>query len=96
MGRASVCRDCHGTIRFILTEAGKPMPVEPIPDKRGNVAARKLSTGDYAGGRVIKSATSRDALIAAGYSIFIPHFATCRTGWDGIRDLIPPQDQLFD
>lgn len=77
-GTTVPCRRCGGTLRFIRTREGKAMPVEPVPNPDGNVAALKTSRGRYIDAHVIRPDEDRDALAAGGYSVFMPHFAVCR------------------
>lgn len=89
MATTSVCKDCHGTMRWVRMRTGSAMPVEPIPDDRGNVAALRGTNGQLIDGQVIKKGTDHDALRIAGYQIFLPHKAVCGGG----RDPRPRADQ---
>lgn len=69
--RLSECRTCKDPIRFVALDTGKAMPVNPMPDVTGNVAARMIAGRLH--GFVIshaKPAGPRDLR-------FRPHYATC-------------------
>lgn len=66
------CRDCHVPIRFVRLDTGNAMPVNPLPNRDGNVAAR------IAGGRLVGFVISRDHRPGPLDSLrFMPHHATC-------------------
>jgi ribosomal protein L32 len=67
------CRDCHEPIRFVhITKTGRPMPVNPLTNQKGNVAAR------IAGGRLTGFVISRDHRPGPLDPFrFMPHHATC-------------------
>lgn len=67
------CRDCHEPIRFVLiTTTGRPMPVNPLTNERGNVAAR------IAGGRLVGFVISRDRRPGPLDPLrYMPHAASC-------------------
>lgn len=71
--RLSECRDCHLPIRFVLIETtGRPMPINPLPDEKGNVCAR------IAGGRLVGFVQSNDRRPGPLDPFrFMPHAATC-------------------
>lgn len=65
MGR---CRDCQQTVRWVITDRGAAMPIDPEPNPHGNViivlgAARFVD--------VRTSATTR--------ARYMPHVASCPT-----------------
>jgi len=48
----TICRRCQATLRFvemITPRATFPVAVNPVPDRTGNIAARKLGTRYTAG-----------------------------------------------
>ena len=67
------CRSCFAVLRFVRMGTGKAMPCNPVPDKTGNVAARKTRTG-YVDGFVLRSG---GAVVPEGYTLFRTHFADC-------------------
>lgn len=89
MASSSICRDCSATMRWVKMRSGAAMPVEPIPDDRGNIAALKGSNGQYLDGQVIKPETDRAELRFRGLTVFMPHKAVCGGG----RPVRPRQDQ---
>lgn len=70
---AGVCRDCHATIKFVRLDTGRLIPVEPIPNTRGNVAAAKRP-----GGRLIGYVISEKRPLEPGFASYVPHFADCK------------------
>lgn len=70
---APTCRRCGATLRFIQMDSGKVMPVNPIPDRTGTVAARKV--GDrWAAGYIVTSGSSP---LKPGFTLFRAHWADC-------------------
>ena len=70
--RLSECRECHDPIRFVALDTGKALPVNPLPDQGGNVAAR------LAGGRLHGFVISKTKQPGPGDDLrFRPHHATC-------------------
>lgn len=69
----STCRDCLATIRFVILDTGKPIPVDPIPyADRGNVAAKPQGT------RLVGHVISRDKPLQDGQKRYVPHRASCK------------------
>lgn len=66
------CRRCQATLRFIRLANGSLMPVNPVPDRTGNVAARKVGSR-YAAGYVLRKGEEPKP----GFVVFRPHFADC-------------------
>lgn len=66
----ATCRSCHAPIWWLVTEAGKRMPVNPTPDPSGNLAVKGCG---FLGFRVLKA----DEDLAAGETRHVSHFATC-------------------
>lgn len=70
--RLADCRDCGDPIRFVELDTGKALPVNPLPDPGGNVAAQ------LAGGRLYGFVISRDKQPRPTDQYrFRPHHATC-------------------
>jgi hypothetical protein len=67
----SECRTCHEPIRFVRLDTGKAMPVNPLPDARGNVTASVVM------GRLAGFVISEGHKPQPGAMRFVPHFATC-------------------
>lgn len=84
------CDRCHGVIKFVRLDTGKPIPVEPHPfPDRGNVAAH------LEGKTLVGYVISRDKPLQAGYDTYVPHYAVCKPD----RPLIPASQRppaLFD
>lgn len=82
----SACRYCEATIRFVQLDTGKAIPVNPIPDRLGNVAARPQ--GIALVGYVISQAKP----LQAGHQTYRPHKADCRPD----KPSAPRAASLFD
>ncbi|MGC4106069.1 MAG: hypothetical protein QM753_06900 [Thermomicrobiales bacterium] len=68
------CRECGATLRFItMADSGKRMPVNPVPDPRGRIAAR-FTGHRWAGGYVLKAGEAP----RPGFKVFRTHYADCR------------------
>ena len=67
------CRTCSCSIRFDAMRTGSSMPVDPVPDDLGNVAA----TRDQHGGLVDGNIVSPGQPVPAGYIRFMPHYGPC-------------------
>lgn len=67
------CRDCSEPIRFVqMEDTGRAMPVNPMPNPDGNVAAR------LAGGRLYGFVVSQDRRPGPTSPLrFVAHFAVC-------------------
>lgn len=59
---------CGEQIRWLRTEAGKPMPVDETPNPAGNV----VLVGGFA------HVLHKDEEPPAGAARLMPHFATCK------------------
>jgi hypothetical protein len=66
------CRSCWAVLRFVVMASGKRMPVEPVRDPKGIVAARKVGR-DYIDGVVLRGGETPPA----GFTTFRPHWADC-------------------
>lgn len=71
-----VCHDCGATIRWVRTRAGKAMPVNPVPDRSGNVAAVRVGANQYVEARVVTRADPP----ASDETVFRAHWADCTRG----------------
>jgi len=67
----STCRDCRATIRFVRLESGKSMPVNPMPDETGTVAA------DWQGRVLVGYVLSKTDPLRPGYRLYRAHRADC-------------------
>lgn len=67
------CHDCGTSIHFVRMRGGNAMPVDPVPDERGNVIALKVGTGKYIDGYV----SNPPGEIPTGCVRLMPHFASC-------------------
>lgn len=66
-GDVSVCRGCGAEIRWALTEAGRRIPLDAVPDPAGNIELVK------AGARVI----GPPGMLPDDRVRWMPHHATC-------------------
>ena len=79
MTTTSSCGTCKAPILWARTVAsetgtgGKPMPLDPEPNDKGNVAVRQTGPGRYVA-RVLKDGESHDTYAE---KLHMPHFATC-------------------
>lgn len=80
------CRYCEAVIRWVQLDSGKSMPVKPIPDDRGNVAARPQGT------TLVGHVISREKPLQEGQLRYVPHRAHC----DPDKPRVPRPDSLFD
>jgi hypothetical protein len=72
------CRSCHKPVRFLPTEKGKVMPVNPDPGGRSAGLVRTID------GEVTPTLAIRDGVVhvlrpadAWDGELYVPHFATC-------------------
>ena len=69
----AVCAKCKKPIVWVYTEAGKRMPMDPLPAATGNI----VYSGDGPDRvRVLKKEDEGD-LFLQGLQRFVSHFATC-------------------
>lgn len=76
MSELLLCRrpGCALAIVWATTGTGKAMPVDAVPDPAGNLAIRRLLTGDLACRVVTVDAPLDPACEKPG----MPHWSTCR------------------
>jgi hypothetical protein len=75
-----------------MTDTGKALPVDPIPDDEGNVCARAIG-----GGRLVGYVISEAHPAERGYTRFAAHFATCPSRVKAPKPPAPePAPTLFD
>lgn len=67
----SRCKKCPAQIEWVLTEAGKPMPINAEPDPKGNLVVVGV---EHDGTRQVKVA---DLFTPADAVRYMPHWATC-------------------
>lgn len=67
----ATCKYCNEPIRWVATEGGKPMPINAVPDRNGNVVILPGGMGTR-----VKVLSGSDLLTWRG-QLFMPHFATC-------------------
>jgi hypothetical protein len=60
------------TLRWVDMASGKKMPVNPVADPTGNVAARRIG-GRYAAGYVLRHGEEPKP----GFTVFRGHFLDC-------------------
>jgi hypothetical protein len=69
--RLSECKLCQAPIVFARLDTGKAIPLNPIPDQRGNVAVH------MSGGNLYGFVVTRDRLPGPTDRRMVPHYATC-------------------
>lgn len=82
----SSCRFCEARILFVRLDTGKAIPVNPIPDPGGNVAA------DWQGTALVGFVLSREKPLREGFHTYRPHKADCHPD----KPRVPRPDSLFD
>lgn len=80
------CRRCTAPIRFVALTNGSALPVNPLPDPKGNVCARKVA------GRLRGYVISREHAADPLFLRFMPHHATCQ---ENLRATRPEDPALF-
>lgn len=78
------CAECCDPIVFAILNTGRRIPLNPLPDPRGNVAVRKIGANLH--GYVLTKDTTPDPLFLR----MMPHFATCEARRN--RETAPPAD----
>ena len=87
----TACSSCHRPVRWVLTEAGKRMPIDPEPSDSGNVVfTGRVVTDEVTRAkidvvRVLKKAEIElfpsgedvDVEVDASARRYLSHFATC-------------------
>ncbi|MCF8610022.1 hypothetical protein L5G28_07585 [Gordonia sp. HY285] len=72
------CRSCRAPIYWCVTDKGKPMPVDPHPDRvRGNVSI--YPDGGTMRAVVVPKAKAA-AMRAQNQNLHLAHFTTCPQG----------------
>lgn len=72
MRHASVCVSCRRTVLWTITEAGRRLAVDPVPESGGNAAVYRDGTGTY------RSRRPSDEMPLMGWErLHKPHVATC-------------------
>lgn len=66
------CNECCNPILFVQLDTGKRIPVDPMPNTRGNVAAMRI--GNNLHGYVVQRGV---LTISDRYTLHMPHAATC-------------------
>lgn len=70
---ASQCRSCHQEIRWVTTEAGKPMSIDPKPTEDGTIIPVKVE------GKVVAHTLRKGEEVPPGVKRFTSHWVTCPT-----------------
>lgn len=70
----SACRSCKAEVRWVLTEGGKKMPLDPLPTPEGNVLVAMVGGEEIA---TVLGPADRAAAQIAGTPLHISHFVTC-------------------
>ena len=93
----ATCNRCGASIRFITMEkTGKAMPINPISNLDGNVAAWQRSPGRWYGD--VLTAANRAEHAAAGRQFYTAHWAECPDQKPPKTDPVTerePQESLF-
>ena len=91
LSRYAECSECCNPILFVILNTGKRIPVDPMPNPRGNVAARRI--GNNLHGHVIGNALA----VEPPYLAHMPHAATCpdRKGPQATKTSPEPDPLLF-
>lgn len=94
----SVCRVCAVTIRFVrMRETGRLVPVEPIPDPQGTVAARLVKPARYGfTPSLVGHVVSKDHPLEPGQSLFMAHYGECERNAIPTSPTPAPPSSLFD
>lgn len=88
--RMADCQECAVPIVFALLDTGKRIPLNPLPDPKGNVACRIV------GGNLRGFVVSRDRLPGAAHPVrMIPHFSTCEARKPSPKPAAPADPALF-
>ena len=74
------CRQCGRQIAWVRTTAGKPMPIDPETNERGNVLV--LFNNGVLVASVLTKSEMDDLESRPPGMPFLPHFATCPE-WPG-------------
>jgi len=87
------CRLCHDPIVFARLDTGKAMPLNPMPDSRGNVAVHLA--GGRKGAVLLGFVISRDRLPGPLDQRMVPHYATCEKQRTPTKPARQPDEPLF-
>lgn len=69
-GMSDTCATCHAPIRWVLTEAGRRMPIDFDPSPDGNVVARNVAGS-------IRAHILTGNELPAQETAYVPHHRTC-------------------
>lgn len=87
----SVCRDCGSTLRWVRMRSGKAMPVNPVADAAGVIAATSVDGGRN---QVDGHYLDPDEPAGPDEKRFRPHWADCPRGKEKPKPA-PDQQELF-
>lgn len=76
----STCRSCGADILWVVTEAGRKMPLDPQSCLDGNIALGPPAAGLASADPSIATVLTNEAMErcrALGVPLYKPHFATC-------------------
>lgn len=76
----TTCRSCHAQIIWVVTEAGRKMPLDPEPTEAGKVIIRMGPHHEQAVAHVEtaeETVARLKAAIPAARTAYIPHHASC-------------------
>lgn len=70
----ATCRSCRAPVRWVLTQAGKRMPLDPAPTPVGNIALTEETVDGVPVVRYLGKSAGADLFATDRY---VSHFATC-------------------
>lgn len=71
------CNSCGAAVIWVVTLAGKPMPVNAKPVDDGNLVLEEVDGGPETRHRTILQARAVEPLLDTEKSKYVSHFATC-------------------
>lgn len=69
--KATPCKSCGAKVVWVMTEAGKKMPIDPDPSEFGNIYFQKDGTV------LVLTKYSAEGQRRLGKDLFLSHFVTC-------------------
>lgn len=66
----STCKRCHARVRWEKTENGRPIPLDVVPNPKGNVVLREKTATDTRACVLRKGEETNETR-------YMPHVATC-------------------
>lgn len=72
---ATLCRECHREIRFLLTKRGRWMPVDVVPEEIVKTKSNKGKMFYLPDGAMVRGRKADET--ETGIMAYTPHFVTC-------------------